>query len=218
MPPDHPRAATEVPRHSGHLQHSPHHRRKAYRRSGRETRRYSSRNRGQARPTTDVQGALSVLGRLPQRPDVSRGDLTDAEVAGANLDFANLTRALLSGVNLTGAVLIRADLTGALLIRADLTGAHLEEANLTGASLDRANLTGTVLFYANLTGASLDRADLTGALLHGANLGQARELTQPQLNVARGNAETQLPAGLERPASWAAAAPPIPLAPPPTTG
>ncbi|MES2788167.1 MAG: pentapeptide repeat-containing protein, partial [Planctomycetota bacterium] len=67
--------------------------------------------------------------------------------------------------NLTGANLTGADLYGANLTRANLTGADLYGANLTGA-----NLTGADLYGANLTGANLTGADLYGANLYGANL------------------------------------------------
>jgi hypothetical protein len=84
------------------------------------------------RPATDVQAALSVLGRLPQQPNVSRGDLTGAQVAGAHLGGANLTSAQLAGADLSGARLYMADLTSALLGGADLSG-----ATLAGAKSDR---------------------------------------------------------------------------------
>jgi uncharacterized protein YjbI with pentapeptide repeats len=286
------------------------------------------------RPTTDVQAALSVLGRLPQRPNVSRGDLAGAQLAGAQLDGANLTGAQLGETNLSGAQLTKADLLGAQLTKADLLGAQLDGANLraailwsanlsytplvdanlsgaqlyvanlsnaqldradlsnarldqadlsnavlngadlsnaylvganlSNAALSRANLTGAHPVEANLSGAQLDGAklsdaalvdtdlsgarldmadlsgarldkanlsgaqlvgaklldaalrdaDLSGAQLDGADLRRALGLTQPQLDAARGNAETQLPAGLGRPARWAAAAPPASPGPP----
>jgi hypothetical protein len=138
---------------------------------------------GAARPTTDIQAALTVLGRLPQRPDVSRGDLSGALLAGARLLNANLS----------GAGLSRADLSGAVLFRANLSGAHLLDANLSGAGLWDADLSGAVLFDADLSGAQLLRANLSKAL----------RLTQPQLDAARGDRSTQLPEGLQRPDSWA---------------
>ena len=94
------------------------------------------------RPATDVQAALTVLGRLPQRPNVSRGDLTGAQVAGAQLGGADLSSA------------------------------------------------------------QLGRANLTGAKLQGADLRKTIGLTQEQLNAAHGDAETQLPDGLQRPDGW----------------
>jgi hypothetical protein len=44
-------------------------------------------------PGTDIQAAVAVLGRLPQRPDVSRGDLSTARLTGARLEGANLAGA-----------------------------------------------------------------------------------------------------------------------------
>jgi hypothetical protein len=65
------------------------------------------------KPAADIHAALTVLGRLPKRPDVSRGDLAPRPAPGAVL---------------TG------DLTGALLYMADLTGTY----RLTQAQLDSA--------------------------------------------------------------------------------
>ncbi len=127
------------------------------------------------RPAVDVQAAVSVLGRLPSRPGVSRGDLTSAHLPGALLTGANLLGARFVGVN---------------LIKAGLDG-----ANLTGARLNRANL----------TGAGLGGANLTGAGLNGAELATVKNLTQQQLDSAQGDDETKLPAGLQRPAHWSAA-------------
>jgi len=95
----------------------------------------------------------------------------------------------LAGASLRGADLRSADLRGALLVGADLTRADLRLADLLGA-------------------------DLRGADLSGARLGTALFLTQPQVDGARGDAATWLPATLARPAHWAGAgdnpgAPPV---------
>ena len=82
-----------------------------------------------------------------------------------------------SGVRWRGARLRGADLRGALLLGADLRGADLRDADLLGA---------------DLRGADLSGADLTGALF----------VTRTQLDAARGDAATRLPAGLARPSLW----------------
>jgi uncharacterized protein YjbI with pentapeptide repeats len=158
------------------------------------------------KPTIDVQAALTVLGRLPELPNVSRGDLTGANLAGANLvemnlagaDLAkvnladaflakvnlaggNLTEANLAGgnlaeANLAGADLAEADLAEAKLIRADLAKAKLGKANLSSADLTRANLVHAGLKEADLPGADLTGADLTNAHLSSANLAGAKIL------------------------------------------
>ncbi|WP_225844475.1 pentapeptide repeat-containing protein [Streptomyces sp. HPF1205] len=83
----------------------------------------------------------------------------------------------LVGARLRGADLRGADLRGSLLIGADLRGADLREADLLGADLRDTDLRG---------------ADLTGALF----------LTHPQVNAARGDAATRVPAHLTRPPHW----------------
>ena len=66
---------------------------------------------------------------------------------------------------------------GALLIRADLRGAHLDDADLLGT-------------------------DLRDADVRGCDLSTTLFLTQPQVNAARGDTATRLPAGLSRPGHW----------------
>jgi uncharacterized protein YjbI with pentapeptide repeats len=86
----------------------------------------------------------------------------------------------------------RADLVGA-----DLTGADLRGANLRGAYLIGADLTAADLDHADVTG-----ADLRGATLSGADLERTLFLTQSQVDSARGDGRTTLPAALIRPAHW----------------
>ena len=136
-----------------------------------------------------MQAALDVLGRLPQRSGVSRGDLSAALVAFAGLPRANLSGAVLNETYLPGAVLFKANLSGVSLILADLSGAVLEGVDLSGARL----------YEADLSGAHLEGADLSGAILDGVDLRKANGLTQAQLDTAHGDANTQLPDGLRRP-------------------
>lgn len=91
-----------------------------------------------------------------------------ADLNGAHLNDAFLSRANLVKVHLREANLIRADLAGANLDEADLAHADLTLANLAGANLDGANLKN-----ANLGRADLSKTNLAGANLNGANLGGA---------------------------------------------
>ena len=134
---------------------------------------------------TDVQAAVTVLGRLPQRPGVPRGDLSFAHLEGANLRDAHLERAILRGAHLEegilpgahleeaalrGAHLEEADLSFAHLERAILADAHLKEADLRGAHLEEVYLSFAHLEGANVVNAHLEGANLVGAHLEGANL------------------------------------------------
>jgi uncharacterized protein YjbI with pentapeptide repeats len=87
---------------------------------------------------------------------------------------------------------------GANLIDADLAGADLRGAHLRGAHLIAADLRGADLRAADLIG-----ADLRGADLSGADLSDALYLTRYQVNEARGDERTRLPAPLAHPTRWA---------------
>jgi uncharacterized protein YjbI with pentapeptide repeats len=146
---------------------------------------------GRRRPPTDVQAAVTILGRRVVEQDTDAPiSLAFTALAGATLTGAHLERALLSGANLEGADLFKAhlntaDLEGAnlrnaglllaslndtVLWGANVEGARLYGASLEGAALKGANLKGAGLTGANLKDAGLHSADLSGADLTGANL------------------------------------------------
>ncbi|MFC6080961.1 pentapeptide repeat-containing protein [Sphaerisporangium aureirubrum] len=150
-------------------------------------------------PTTDIQAALTVIGRRdttlearrygPLKLIRSRGsatkvfgfgrgggpDLSNLRIRGADLLDANLIGANLIDANLTDAYLFGANLTDANLLRANMSDAELQRANLgsadlSAANLHAANLDSASLIQASLSGADLSRADLTSANLYDANL------------------------------------------------
>jgi uncharacterized protein YjbI with pentapeptide repeats len=90
-----------------------------------------------------------------------------------------------------------ADRAGADLIGADLRGDDLRRADLRNACLIGADLRGVDLGLADLIGADLRDADLCRA-----DVSTALFVTQPQLNAARGDGATRIPASLERPPHW----------------
>ncbi|MBI5522513.1 MAG: pentapeptide repeat-containing protein [Desulfarculus sp.] len=100
---------------------------------------------------------------------LSRSDLSDVSLAGANLSGLDLSGANLSGGNLIGAKLckatmVNANLTNAVMNRSDLTDANLIGAELGHANLDDACLRGADLRKSKIDRVSLNRADLRGAL------------------------------------------------------
>jgi uncharacterized protein YjbI with pentapeptide repeats len=89
------------------------------------------------------------------------------------------------------------DHRGADLVQASFRGADLRGASLRGAYLIGADLRGSDLSHADLLGADLRAADLRGA-----DLGTSIFLTRPQLEAARGDARTIIPASHTRPTHW----------------
>ena len=107
----------------------------------------------------DPEGERADLSRA----NLSWANLSRADLSLANLSWANLSRADLSWANLSWANLSGADLSRANLSRADLSGADLSGADLSWANLLRANLSGADLSRANLLRANLSRANLSWA-------------------------------------------------------
>jgi Pentapeptide repeats (8 copies) len=105
-----------------------------------------------ARVASDVEAAVTVLGRLPDRFD--RFDTRWVD---------------LSSVYLVGAVLWKADLRVT-----DLPGADLRKAALRKADLRKADLQGAVLWKADLRGADLREANLDGVRLGERSAAQLR--------------------------------------------
>ncbi|WP_432922816.1 pentapeptide repeat-containing protein [Microbispora sp. CA-135349] len=121
--------------------------------------REHSRERETGAPLrTDLQAAVTVIGRRDFRRDQGPISLRGANLAGVDLAGANL-----AGVDFTDANLIRAALYDALLVNVNLTN-----ADLTGANLYRSNLSGANLTEANLTDATLEEVNFEAAYRLGA--------------------------------------------------
>jgi hypothetical protein len=149
--------------------------------------RDGTRNQGDRPLATEIQAALTVIGRRSvgteaiALPGLGPVDLTDAHIPGASLRGAELSGAKLQGADLRGAELIHADLSGANLAEADLSGAHLDGAKLSGAFPLNTNLSGAFLVGADLRTAKLHGTMLSGAHLDGADLSDAT-VSQTQLD------------------------------------
>ncbi|MFJ4713965.1 pentapeptide repeat-containing protein [Streptomyces sp. NPDC088785] len=158
---------------------------------------------------------LTDVLELPRAAPVHR----DARRAREDIDL--LTRASAAELLAADVPTVRAEVNTLLLKASELEraavpgrkknhrGADLMGARLRGTDLRGANLRGALLVAADLTGADLRTADLIGADLRdarigGADLRGALFLTQAQLNAARGDTATRLPAELERPGHWSA--------------
>lgn len=157
-----------------------------------------------------------LLWHLTAAPELPASHLT-AELSRARDEIAELTRldaqALLSldlgqqwsragGLLSQASELARAGLLGPDHAGADLAGARLRGADLTGASLRGATLIGADLSGARLRLADVTGADLRDADLSGADLAESLFLTQSQLDAARGDDATRLPAARRRPGHW----------------
>jgi len=133
-----------------------------------------------------------------------------ADVTGGDFSGADLRNTTIEGnfvANLSGADLRGAKLSNGYLNEADLKGADLSEADLSGEGyigLDGtlAHKEGTGIYRAQLSGAIVHRANFRWARISQTDLREVRGLTQAQVDVAVGDAATQLPDNLRKPAGW----------------
>ena len=139
------------------------------------------RRPGHRRATASQQRLQHVSGGSPD--DILGVDLDDLIE-----DVGDVLRQISADVR-GGEGTARQDLIGRDLRRTSLAG-----ADLRGALLIAADLRGVDFGHADLLG-----ADLRDAKLDGANLSRTLFLTQPQLNAAHGDADTQVPLRLRHP-------------------
>ncbi|MEJ5330691.1 MAG: pentapeptide repeat-containing protein [Desulfobaccales bacterium] len=142
----------------------------------------SSESAPKPKPRTDIQAALTVLGRRSRRYgqgedhplNLSHTDLRGADLREAHLEGANLFQAHLESANLWQAHLENANLWQAHLENADLLEAHLEEVILGGSKLNNAILEEAKLQNSYLVGVNFENAHLLNANLRNANLKSAQ--------------------------------------------
>lgn len=149
-----------------------------------------------------LQGARSIHGELSlalqETERLTRHSaeaLTELDVAAHRRDVNDLL--------LAASAMVRAEVPRKKDHRgADLIGVNLQGADLRGASLRGANLIGADLRGADLRMGDVTGADFRGADLRGADLTGSIFLIQSQLDAAKGDASTTLPASLTRPTHW----------------
>lgn len=125
--------------------------------------------------------------------------LTEAKVSNSVLRSANLRRADLSRAHFQDNDFTHSNLVSVKAPAVDFTGsnfhkARLDHVNLNEAILDNAKFHGVSFGYAVMSDASLNGTDLSGA-----KMSNVQGLQQAQLDMACGNAMTELPDGLSVP-------------------
>jgi uncharacterized protein YjbI with pentapeptide repeats len=165
------------------------------------------------RPARPLHGELRVALHETERlaggsPDALAALDVNAHRRDVNALLLRTSELVRAGTRCKAAGPKGAGLTGADHRGADLTGKDLRSADLAGASLRGAYLIGADLSGADLSGADFTGADLRGADLSGADLTGSIFLTQSQLDAAKGDPGTRLPASLTSPAHWPGSATP----------
>lgn len=122
-----------------------------------------------------------------------RTNFENTDFTKASFGKAELQRANFSGANLSGANFSKADLGRANFDNAILKNNNFERANLSRVDFSKAKLSGKFqIENAYLLQTNIENVDFSGAI----------GLEQWQVNMACGNDDTILPAGLTQPDDW----------------
>ena len=84
----------------------------------------------------------------------------------------------------------------------DFFGKDFKKANLEHRDFSMSLIIAANLKECRLRGAILLGADMRDAIIEDTDLSECLFLTQMQINSAKGNSNTKIPAGLSRPSSW----------------
>ncbi len=128
-----------------------------------------------SKPSEEIQSLLTLL--FVQKHEAFKGchiNLQESWLNGADIRGAHLEKAILTKAHLQGTILYQAHLQNANFRDAYLQGANLEIAYLQGAEFIQAQLQGAQLYRARMQGAEFFEAHLQGARLVLASLQGAR--------------------------------------------
>ena len=168
----------------------------------------------QPAPRTDIQTAMSVIGR--RGPKQLKQELLDTRHHKngfqLNLKSTNLTNVFISDLNFARANFAFSRLDGVTFGAADLTEAIFSGAFLSFAWISNANLKGANLSQSALAGAFLEENTLdqdtnlfqTSFVGAGFRNNDFKEwiITRSQINSGYGDNAKKLPQGIEKPSHW----------------
>ncbi|MFG1872127.1 pentapeptide repeat-containing protein [Micromonospora arborensis] len=132
------------------------------------------RAEAESRPATDVQTAVTVIGRSNlgshQGPiiDFSGADLSNVDLSSGNYEYGNFEETALIGAKLS-----RANLRGITATAADLSRTEGHDVNFQGATLNRARLDEALLYPVDFRAANLNRVQAVRATLGFARMEDA---------------------------------------------
>ncbi|PCI05887.1 MAG: hypothetical protein COB78_04745 [Hyphomicrobiales bacterium] len=162
--------------------------------------------------STDLRKS-NFSGANLHKTNLMRATMAGSTATSANFEHVQSYRTNFENTNFTNASFGKAELQ-----RANFSGADLTGANFSKADLGRANFDGAILKDNNFERANLSRVDFSKAKLSGkfqiknayllqtniesVDFSGAVGLEQWQVNMACGNDDTVLPAGLSQPKNW----------------
>jgi len=162
--------------------------------------------------STDLRNS-NLLGANLEKATLVRASLADSTAKGARFDKIEAYRTDFSRMDAQGAVFTSAEVQRSNFQDANLTNVDFTKAELGRAQFHDADISGSRFSFANLARADFRGATFTAPIdfdgafffltrIEGLDLSNSAGLSQWQLNMACGDARTELPSGLTRPEDW----------------
>ena len=168
--------------------------------------------------STDLRNS-NFTGASLYKTNLMRSTMAGSKAAGANFEYVQSYRTNFANTDFTDANFSKAELQ-----RSNFSGANLSGVNFSKADLGRANFDNAILKDNNFERANLSRVDFSKAKLSGKfnvknayllqtniedrDMSKTTGLEQWQVDIACGNDQTILPAGLNHPENWPCVADP----------
>ena len=162
--------------------------------------------------STDLRDSTLIAANF-EKATLVRASLAGSQARGAKFDRIEAYRTNFSGIDAEGATFASGELQ-----RSNFANARLVNVNFTKAELGRADFSGADIGGSNFAMSNLARADFSKARfnapldfdrsflfltrLEGLDLSAAKGLTQWQVDMACGDANTKLPPDIKVPANW----------------
>jgi len=161
---------------------------------------------------SDLRNAI-LNGSNFKKAILLRASLNGSSAKGTNFEGIIASRVDFRSTNIEDAnfqksEISRADFSDSTLKNIDFSKAELPRVKFENASLTNVMFQNTNLARANFSNIKLDGSiDLSGAFLFqtkiaGLDLSNAKGMQQWQIDMACGDSETLIPAGLTKPANW----------------
>ena len=162
--------------------------------------------------STDLRNS-NLLATNFEKATLVRASLAGSKANGARFVRIEAYRTDFSRMEAQGAVFTSAEMQRSNFQESNLKNADFTKADLGRAQFDKADISSSRFSYANLSRADFRRATFTSPIdfdhafffltrIEGVDLSATNGLSQWQIDMSCGDAQTILPSGLSRPEVW----------------
>jgi uncharacterized protein YjbI with pentapeptide repeats len=118
-------------------------------------------------------GGLSDEDFIDYLDKILIGNMSGANMSGADMSDTNMRRANMSDTNMSGANMRRANMSDTNMSDTNMSGANMSDTNMSGANMRRANMSDTNMRGANMRNTNMRDTNMSGANMSDTNMSGA---------------------------------------------